>query len=194
MTTPVDKKALRRSLLKCRRGMCKTTIANQSADLVSHLTKWPVFQKAKTVMLFLSMPDEPQMKAAVCMALEQGKTVCVPYMHETPGMMDAAVIRNLDDLIVGQYDLLVPNPATLQLIDPQELDLIVVPGVAYDRNGNRMGMGAGFYDRFLPKAVNAELIGAAWSEQVLEQVPVDAHDCPVKYLLTETGVQTCCRE
>ena len=193
MTISCDKKECRSGILKLRRAMCKDKdlVTSKSCSLVAHLLNWPVYQSAKTVMMFLSMPDEPQMVEAVKVALEQGKRVCIPSMRETPGIMDAALIRNLDDLIVGQYDLLVPNPATLTILDPSELDLIVVPGVAFDRNGNRMGMGAGFYDRFLLKATKAELIGAVWSNHILEQIPVDIHDRQVNYLLTEEGIQTC---
>lgn len=192
MINPNAKQELRRSTRKVRRAMSKEEITEQSARLVNHLLNWKPYQEAQTVMMFLAMPDEPHLEEAIKQAWAQGKTVCVPFMHETPGMMDAALIRSFDDLIVAQYDLLVPNPATLKLVDPAELDLIVVPGVAYDRTGNRLGMGAGFYDRFLPKATKAKLIGAAWSKQIFEDVPVDPHDCQVGCLLTEEGVIACC--
>lgn len=195
MTTmcPEGKHEMRCRIRKLRRCMDKEVIDAKSKQITAHLAQWPQFQSAKTIMMFLAMPDEPQMTEAIQLALSLGKTVCVPHMRETRGLMDAAIIRNLDDLIVGQFDLLVPNPATLSILEPEALDLIIVPGVAYDKTGCRLGMGAGYYDRFLPKAVKAELIGAAWSAQILDIVPTDPHDRPVKYLLTEDGIFSCCK-
>ncbi|MBP2634133.1 MAG: yqgN [Firmicutes bacterium] len=182
------KQELRKNILAVRRGMSPEEVAAGSAKLADHLCAWPVYQSAKNIMLYLAMPDEPHMDKVISHALAAGKTLCVPHMRETRGLMDAAIITNLDDLVVGQFNLLTPNPATLKLLDPSELDLIIVPGVAFDKEGRRLGMGAGYYDRFLLKAAKTELIGAAWAAQILEKVPTDEHDRPVNYLVTEEGI------
>lgn len=182
------KQELRKNILAVRRGMSQDKVAAGSARLAEHICAWPVYQAAKNIMLYLAMPDEPHMDKVISHALTAGKTLCVPFMRETRGLMDAAIIENLDDLVVGQFNLLTPNPATLKLLEPSELDLIIVPGVAFDRDGRRLGMGAGYYDRFLPKANKAELIGAAWAAQILEKVPTDEHDRLVNYLVTEEGI------
>lgn len=184
------KQELRKNILAVRRSMSKEVVAAGSSRLAEHICTWPVYQAAKNIMLYLAMPDEPHLDKVISHALAAGKTLCVPFMHETRGLMDAAVIKNLDDLVIGQFNLLTPNPATLKLLEPSELDLIIVPGVAFDRAGRRLGMGAGYYDRFLPKATKAGLIGAAWAAQILEKVPTDEHDRPVNYLVTEEGIFT----
>ncbi|SDE60124.1 5-formyltetrahydrofolate cyclo-ligase [Sporomusa acidovorans] len=184
------KQELRKNILAVRRSMSKEAVAAGSSRLAEHIRTWPVYQAAKNIMLYLAMPDEPHLDKVISHALAAGKTLCVPFMHATRGLMDAAVIKNLDDLVVGQFNLLTPNPATLKLLEPRELDLIIVPGVAFDKAGRRLGMGAGYYDRFLPKATKAELIGAAWAAQILEKVPTDEHDRPVNYLVTEEGIFT----
>lgn len=184
------KQELRKNILAVRRGMSPEEVAAGSVRLAEHLCSWPIYQAAKNIMLYLAMPDEPHLDKVISHALSAGKTICVPHMRETRGLMDAAIIANLDDLVVGQFNLLTPNPATLKLLDPSELDLIIVPGVAFDKDGRRLGMGAGYYDRFLPKANKAELIGAAWAAQILEKVPTDDHDRPVNYLITEDGIFT----
>lgn len=184
------KQELRKNILAVRRSMSPEEVATGSTRLAEHLCSWPIYQAAKTIMLYLAMPDEPHLDKVISHALSAGKTICVPHMRETRGLMDAAIIANLDDLVVGQFNLLTPNPATLKLLDPSELDLIIVPGVAFDKDGRRLGMGAGYYDRFLPQASKAELIGAAWAAQILEKVPTDDHDRPVNYLLTEEGIFT----
>ncbi|WP_371369544.1 putative protein YqgN [Sporomusa rhizae] len=185
------KKDLRKSILAVRRDMTLEEVASGSDRIAEHLCSWPVYQNAKKIMLYLAMPDEPHLEKVIVHALAAGKTICVPHMREIRGLMDAAIISNLDDLIVGQFNLLVPNPNTLRLLEPSELDLIIVPGVAFAKDGRRLGMGAGYYDRFLPKANNAKLIGAAWSAQILDSVPTAPHDRPVNYLITENGIFTC---
>lgn len=185
------KMELRKNILAVRRGMTPEEVAAGSERFVEHLCAWPVYQAAKNIMMYLAMPDEPHMEKVISHALAAGKTVCVPHMRETRGLMDAAIIAGLDDLVVGQFNLLTPNPATLRLLEPSELDLIIVPGVAFDKGGRRLGMGAGYYDRFLLKANKTELIGAAWAAQILEMVPTDEHDRPVNYLVTEEGIFTC---
>jgi len=85
----------------------------------------------------------------------------------------------------------VPNPATLKIQSAEELDLIIVPGSAYDRAGRRLGMGGGYYDRFLPRASRAKFIGAVWQENILEDIPVDEHDQLIDYLVSEEGIFNC---
>lgn len=185
------KNELRKKILAIRRTMTREEVVAGSDRLQENLCAWPVYQNAKNIMLYLAMPDEPHLDKVISHALAAGKTVCVPHMRETRGLMDAAIITNLDDLVVGQFNLLTPNPATLKILEPSDLDLIIVPGVAFDKTGRRLGMGAGYYDRFLPKAIKADLIGAAWSAQILETVPTDEHDRPVNFLLTEDGIFNC---
>jgi 5-formyltetrahydrofolate cyclo-ligase len=188
-----NKTDLRTELLLKRRNLEKDIIDAQSDNMVKHLCAWPYYQQAKIIMLFLSMPDEPQMTQIIEDAWSQGKIVCVPHMRKQFGEMDAAVIENLNDLVNGRFNLLVPNPATLKVMDPQLIDLMIVPGVAYDYYGNRLGMGAGYYDRFIPQAHRAILIGAIWSSYILESIPHHSYDMPVHYLLSEDKIIKCNR-
>jgi len=185
------KEQLRTTLLLKRRQLQPEIIANQSDNMAEHLYAWPYYQQAKVIMLFLSMPDEPQMMNIIKHAWRHGKTVCVPHMRKEFGVMDAAIIHDMDQLVRGRLNLLVPDPTTLQIIDPKCIDVIVVPAVAYDLAGNRLGMGAGYYDRFIPKALQAILIGSIWSSQIMDHLPCDPYDQPVHYLLNETGIIDC---
>ncbi len=189
--TCINKKQLRKEILAKRRCFGAENIAAESAQITEHLCAWPQYQAAKTIMLFMSMPDEPQLKAVIEHALANGKTVCIPHTREDYGLMDAAVIRSFDDLVVGQFDILVPDPAKLNILEPEALDLIVVPGVAFERCGKRCGMGAGYYDRFLTKAQNALLIGVSLSCQIVPEVPCDEYDHLVEYIVTPCGIIDC---
>jgi len=124
-------------------------------------------------------------------AWRQGKTVCVPHMRQQFGLMDAGQIDSMDDLVQGRFNLMVPDPRKLKVVDPNSIDLIVVPAVAYDDKGHRLGMGAGYYDRFIPHAHHAVLIGAIWSSQIVDKVPVEQYDQSVHYLLSEDRIICC---
>lgn len=185
------KKELRVHLLLKRRKLDKDIIAAQSDNMTRQILVWPYYQEAQVIMLFLSMPDEPQLMKVMEDAWQHGKIVCVPFMRSQYGIMDAAIIDNLEGLVRGRFDLLVPNPTTLRLIDPKKIDLMIVPGVAYDYSGNRLGMGAGYYDRFIPQAPQAILLGTIWSSHILENIPFSCNDKPVHYLLNENRIIKC---
>ena len=84
-----------------------------------------------------------------------------------------------------------PKPDSEILGAGASLDLIVVPGVAFDRTGNRLGMGAGYYDRFFSRTSHSVRLGLAWDCQVVTAVPCEPHDIRMHYLLTETGIIAC---
>ena len=185
------KEQLRVELLAKRRKLDKEFIAIQSAKMANLLYASPFYQSSKIIMLFLSMPDEPQMLNIIEHAWDQGKMVCVPHMRQQFGLMDAARIESMDGLVQGRFNMMVPDPTQLNLVDPGLIDLVVVPAVAFDYDGNRLGMGAGYYDRFIPQARKAELIGAIWSSQILNRVPTGRYDQSVNYLLTEDAIIHC---
>lgn len=185
------KQQLRLELLAQRRKLDKNEIVTQSDNMAEVLYASPYYQQANIIMLFLSMPDEPQMMNIIEHAWRLGKTVCVPHMREKFGFMDAAIIESRQGLVRGRFNLLVPDPTALKLVDPELIDVMIVPAVAYDNKGNRLGMGAGYYDRFIPQALKAICMGAIWSSQIIEDVPVDLYDRPVHYLLTEDGIIRC---
>lgn len=186
-----SKGILRKEILYKRRSLRLDEITSESQHIANHLLQWPLFLQANTIMLFLSMRDEPQTKTLILHALKNNKTVCVPHIRSSPGMMDAAIIYNLEDIVTGQFDIQSANPDTLQLIEPNIIDLIVVPGVAFDYSGKRCGMGGGYYDRFLPRAPNARKVGMALSCQLVEKIPVDTYDFPIQYIVSPEGIRKC---
>jgi 5-formyltetrahydrofolate cyclo-ligase len=181
------KKALRGEMLARRRRLSADDIAQGSEAIAAHFCAWPLYKSAKVVMLYLAMADEPQTEKLIAAVWADGKTVCVPFMGEKYGHMEAGLITGWDELVTGRLGLKMPDPARVRVIAPPAIDLIVVPGVAFDRAGYRVGMGAGYYDRFLPQTAACRL-GVAWSFQVVDAVPADEHDAQLDYLLTEGGI------
>jgi 5-formyltetrahydrofolate cyclo-ligase len=186
-----DKKEMRRQILLRRNTLSPDWVNSQSALIVGFLTNWEPFLQAKNVMLYLAMPGEPDIDDLILFALENGKQVSVPLLTEKFGYMESAAITGLQDLKTGKLNLRVPDPEKITIVDPGSLDLILVPAVTFDLNGNRLGMGAGYYDRFLTQASKACTLGVAWSFQIVPFVAAEEHDVPVQYVITEEKITIC---
>lgn len=186
-----EKQELRKRILKLRRSLTGAAIREESEAIAKRLYNWSEYMQAGTVMLFLSMPDEVQTRPLIEHAWQQGKTVCVPYPGEAYGYMQAAVIHNFAELSAGKFGILVPGESTLSLVAPEKIDLVIVPGLAFDIAGRRCGMGAGYYDRFLLKTSQAVTAGVALACQLVPEVVCAAHDRTIDYIVTRDQLVKC---
>ncbi len=160
----------------------------RSLSACKKLTSLPEFQQASTVMLYLSLPDEVQTAAAALAAWQRGKTVAVPKVYWEHRRIMPMEIQSLETgLVTTQHGI--PEPAEERPIPLEMIDLIVVPGLAFDAQGNRLGRGGGFYDRFLCQPGNqAVTCGLAFHEQIVDELPVEAHDRVIDLLVTDEKV------
>jgi len=188
-----EKQRIRCEMRKLRRNLPESLVTSWSKQIADYFCSWSIYQQCKSIMFYLAMPDEVQTEQMIKDALRLGKQVCVPLLGEKHGEMTAAEITSIDELIVGKYGLKMPNQETARLILPSSIQMVVVPAVAFDRNGNRLGLGAGYYDRFLPKAINSVLIGMTWECQLANILPDEEHDIKMQYLMTEHGLTNCRR-
>ena len=142
-------------------------------------------------MGYLAMPGEPNLDALLAAAIKAGKIVCAPFMGPVYGVMESAVIAGFDRLITGRLGVRMPDPARSRIVDPGLIDLVFVPGVAFDKDGGRLGMGAGYYDRFLLQAPQAVRVGIGWSQQIVAEVPRTTHDILMQWVVTEHTLIHC---
>lgn len=182
------------------------TLEKMSATVIEKFQGLELFQKAKTVGIYMPLPDEvdirPLFVSAGAQAItpaktlpdnskpkggtnspsEPKKTFFIPAFDEALGSYRMA--KYTPELKKGKFGI--PEPAEL-VFAPKELDLIVVPGIAFDRSGNRIGRGGGFYDRLLPqyRAIRA---GVCFDFQWLENIPAETHDCQMDLLVTNTKI------
>jgi len=157
------------------------------AAIRKHFLALPEFQRAGRVMLFASMPDEVDTLKIIDAALGMGKEVYLPKVARRPRRMLICCIHGLDDLHPGAYGI--PEPGSSETILPAGLDLVLVPGRAFDCRGNRLGRGGGFYDRFLTHpGLHADIFGIAFNCQILAFLPHDIGDVPVRHVVTESGI------
>lgn len=146
---------------------------------------------AVTILAYASFGNELSLDPFITAALDKSKRIAIPSVDWTRKLMCARQITNLDtDLIPGRYDIRVPREGC-PVVEPEQIDVILVPGLAFDRAGNRLGRGAGFYDRYISalkdSGNNPTLIGVCYHAQIVKSVPTEAHDHRVDRVITELG-------
>lgn len=184
------KATLRASLtrLPLPRGASSRAAGERAASVLAAL---PVFVGASRVGLFWALPDELPTRFVHDRVRRAGKTALLPRVTG-PGRMELAAAPRWEALVSGPFGTRQPGPAAVAL-RPGPGDLVLVPGVAFDRRGGRVGRGGGFYDRLLPRAAGRRpvLLGFAHSARVVDEVPGGAHDLRVRGIVTERGVIWC---
>jgi len=153
------------------------TLEKMSAAIVEKFQTLELFQQAKTVGAYMPLPDEVDI-TPLFQPLE--KQFYIPAFDETSGGYRLA--EYTAELKKGKFGI--PEP-TNPVFAPEELDLIIVPGVAFDHAGHRLGRGGGFYDRLLPQ-YQAVRVGICFDFQCLENVPAEPHDCNIDLLITKS--------
>lgn len=173
----MEKKELRQYIRQQKKLRTPEELAQQSIAIMQKLAVHPLFVKAQRVMLYASLPDEVQ-------TLDFVQEWCTKKQVILPTVVGDDIIpvemRAEDSMRVGDYNILEPDS------EPYEgpLDLIVVPGMAFDREGHRLGRGKGYYDRFLALYPDVPTIGLCFDFQYVEQIPVEPHDKLVDCVLT----------
>lgn len=179
MTTVSEKKKVLRDLMNA--GLRSLTAMEReatSARLLELLWKEPAFIDARNIFCYVSMPDEADTRGLILRCLAEGKSVCIPRVVPGAGVIEARGLEKWDGSFTsGPFGILEPDPAVTPLADPAGIDLVIVPGLAFDRDGYRLGRGKGYYDRFL-KALGprAARIALAFAFQCVDRVPREPHD------------------
>ena len=184
-----DKKTLRKELLTKRKNIDVIEKEEMDKKILNKFYESKYYRESKNIFIYISYDSEINTKEIINKSLIDNKKIYVPRTEFKTRLMDAVEITSLDDLIESEYGILEPSIDEPH-IEPNELDLIVVPGVGFDRNGGRMGYGAGFYDRYFKKISKDKMkkivkLALAYDFQILEDVPMNEQDVPVNYIITE---------
>ncbi len=184
----MDKVQLRRTLQERLVKLTEEVRAEKSKLACQHLINTQPFKKAQVVMLFLSLPHEVDTTPAILYAWQQEKAVAVPKVSWQQRHMIPVEISSLETGFAYESSRL-RNPVTGVPTCIDDIDLVVTPGLAFDSKGNRLGRGGAYYDRFFgSKSLHAVRCGLAFSDQVIDEVPMEPHDQPVDMLVTDQGV------
>jgi len=182
------KREIRRRILTLRNAMPPGSIAVKSGEIVRRLTELREIRNSSTLMVFLSFGSEILTDDLIRWGWEEGKRIVVPLCRPEGRELTPCLVNGFDELEAGHYGIREPKADRLLVVPPGEIDAVLVPAVAFDRRGYRVGYGGGYYDRFLPKVPHAVRIGAAFACQIVPEVPIDLYDVQVERIATEEGI------
>ena len=185
------KTAIRKQAHENRRS--QTEKDSVSKKIVNRFIELPEYQAAHTIMFYVDVRDEVRTRQALPAAVASGKRIIVPYCLN--GELELFWLENMEELELGMYRILEPKHELRSVeskrLQPTDLDLVMVPGVAFDRTGGRTGHGKGYYDKLLQHArLDAPLIALAFECQMFESIPVESHDIYMDKIVTEDAVYT----
>ena len=162
-----------------------------SREIVARCMSLPEYQRANTVLFYIDVRSEVRTRNDLTNALEGGKKIIVPYCLD--GELELFHLETNDELAIGMYKILEPKnelrTVASKQVDVKEIDLIIVPGVAFDRRGGRTGHGKGYYDKLLEHArTDTPLVALAFECQMFDEIPMQDHDVFMDKVVTEKAV------
>jgi 5-formyltetrahydrofolate cyclo-ligase len=184
----MNKADLRRELLNCLLTIPSEQRSERSRKACRNLVSTEQFQRASTIMMFLSLPHEVDTSEAILHAWQLGKAVAVPKISWQQRHMIAVEINSLETGLSTSSSGL-RNPVAGVPIPFGDIDMVVAPGLGFDRKGNRLGRGGSYYDRFFAnEELKAARCGFGFAEQLVESIPAAEHDEPVEILVTDEEI------
>jgi 5-formyltetrahydrofolate cyclo-ligase len=186
----MDKRTLRKEIKEKRSKLNQREINKFNREINSHISVSRLFLEGKVIMGYLAEPGEVNIDASLQTALSMGKTVCVPMILDKNGIMQAVRLTSLKKLGRDCYGIRTPSEP-VEVVPPEDIDLILVPGAAFTEHGDRLGKGKGFYDRFLPKCTKGVPMGVANEVMLVDELPMNPHDVKIRYLVTEKALRVC---
>lgn len=188
-----QKKSIRKLIKEKKSQLTSEYILASSKKITNILINLDAFKNARTVMCYLSFGNEVDTKEIIDKCLESDKTILVPVIKRNAdgtSYMEASKLQNPnEDLYPGIMGILEPKGTSIRIMDPTLIDLIIVPGLAFDESGNRLGYGAGYYDYFLERLrVDCKKIALTFSYQMIDKIPTQKHDKQIRAIITEKGL------
>ena len=180
------KNKIKETILEKRDALSKKDIAKKSTKIKERLLNVEQYEKSKTIMFFVSFKNEVDIHELIRQALKE-KVVIIPKV--TNKQIEPSVIIDFENLVEGKLGVLEPIEA--MNIAYKNIDVVLVPGIAFDLQGNRIGYGSGYYDKFLKKVPKAIKIGLAFDFQIVDKIPNEEHDVSVDFIVTEERVVDC---
>lgn len=181
------RKAAQRALVRERlAAMTPADRQEKSARVCRRAIDLESFRQAMTVMMYMPLPSEVDVTPLAIRCFQMGATVCVPKVDWQRRDMSAVEMLRFDDqdLMLDEHGIRVPRGGRMVL--PSLIDVIIIPGLAFDAQGNRLGRGRGYYDRFLGKIGRAvPKIGVCFDEQMVNEVPTGPDDMKVDFVVTD---------
>lgn len=183
-----NKNELRAELKKARNNLEPIYVEEASKLICQRIIASSLYKNANVILAYLAFGKEVSCDELVTQALADGKTVCIPYIIDKEHFL-AAKLNSLENLVLDRYGIRTVAEPIIE-VSHSDIGLILVPGLAFGRDGSRMGMGAGYYDRFLADT-QAITLGLAYEKMLQDEIPTDEHDIAMEYIITESNLIQC---
>lgn len=171
-----EKKIMRSNVRQLKKRYTKQQLEEMSCGAISRLVDNPYIKQADTIMLYYSLPDEVFTHRVINQLAADGKKILLPVVIDSENM-ELREYHDDNDLALGAYDIM--EPTGKLFVDYDTIDVAVVPGMMFDMNGNRLGRGKGYYDRFLKKIRKVHKIGICFKFQIADNIPCGVNDVAV---------------
>lgn len=182
MTT---KQELRRQVRALKKAHAAEQLSAASQQLCRKVLGMACWQAADTLLLYHPLPDEVDVRPLIAAGYQQGKRVLLPVC--VGDSLELRIYQGEASLSVGSFGILEPTGPLFSAQDCCQIQLALIPGMAFDAEGHRLGRGKGYYDRLLPGLTEAHLIGICYDFQLLDAVPSEPHDCLVHEVVTNAA-------
>lgn len=188
---PCSKSLLRRSIIEKRDSIEPSLRTEKNKLIKERLTELKEFREAMVILLYASFRSEPDTHGLIKECLLTGKRVFLPRVNKEKRELEIREIISFDQLKESTWGIPEP-PEDSPLRDINDAELIIIPGVAFDRRGGRIGYGAGYYDKLLSGLKKkVPVIAIAYDEQIVKEIPLEPHDKLVDLVITDREVIYC---
>lgn len=187
------KREIRDQILEQRGKLGKTKGEMLNNAILNKLYQTSFYKDSNTIMVYISFGTEINTHDFIKKTINRGKRIVVPVTFPKTKEIKPSEILAFDELEIGFYNILTPKDEFIRFIDPKDIDLIIVPGLAFDRRGYRIGYGGGYYDRFLSQYPDIMKVSLALDLQLIDKVPEEGFDVPVDRIITEKEIIQCIR-
>jgi 5-formyltetrahydrofolate cyclo-ligase len=186
----MKKEEIRRKILKKRLSLSSEYIRDKSRRVFLNLAETVEYVNSRNIMFYAATRNEVQTEEMIKISIKMGKNISVPIILPECINLAPSKIFDLDvELEKGKKGILEPKKEYYRLFPPENIDLIIIPGVAFDLSGNRIGRGFGYYDNFLRKVrSSAKIVALAFEMQIVRKIPNDKNDIPVHKIITEERI------
>ncbi|MCH8004400.1 MAG: 5-formyltetrahydrofolate cyclo-ligase [Nanoarchaeota archaeon] len=184
------KQTLKQEIFGKRKALSKEDVKENSNKIKKNLYSLQEFKQSKNILFYVSFNNEVSTIEIIKeLLINKEKNIIVPYVLKNNLILQLSELRNINELEPKTFGILEPKENYIREFNYKKIDLIILPGVAFDTKGHRIGYGYGYYDRFLKKLnKNVVKIGFAFDFQLVEKIPEERHDVAVDIVVTEEKV------
>ena len=186
------KQKLKDEIFRKRKALSKREIDEKSTAIKEKLNLMPQFKKSKNILTYVSFNNEVDtINTIKDLLIKKEKNVLVPYVDKNK-LIQISKINSFDELEPKTFGILEPKDGKIRKFDAKKVDLVLVPGIVFDKNGHRIGYGYGYYDRLLGKLGDkATKTGLCYEFQLVEKIPEEKHDVAMDIIITEKEIIKC---